>query len=1039
MLKTVNQSCEFNASIHNYRASQGVERLTDLIAEQGCGEEFFKRNFVTKGMSQLLREGFSRLAGQSSDGVFLLQQAMGGGKTHTMVALGLLAKYPHLRESILDSDVYANTKDLGEVRIAAFNGRNDPENFLWGELGDQLGIYEMQKYWKDGPKKIGQDDWKRMLSGKPTLIMLDELPPYLLGAKTTTVGKGSLLDLTIYNLSNLMSASLEMRDCMIVITNLDAAYGEESKQISKALELLGNEAKRQSRNITPVELSSDEIYQIIKRKLVDKLPSQDDIREVAEAYAKEVKKAERGGLVRQASIEQLTEQVMVTYPFHPSFKHIVAMFKENPDFRQTRGLMQFAARLIKSAVERDADDVYLIGAQHLDLSIDEVSSEIRSIAKDLHPAIAHDIYDGGNAIAEQVDAELGNDSGTQVAKMLLVSSLSRSINARLGLTEQELFEFLVSPNQKLEDLSKALQSFRERAWYAHKEDERIFIRETENLSRRIERIAKDVPANKIEDAFINHMKGALQPVSKKAYQQLLVTPKMDDIDLRGDRVLIVLKPDGNLPPEVLNNFFQYVDDKNNFLVLSGTDSLMAGAVDDRLRELYATEQVLSGLKSGDALYEEAQSRLNDIKNRFRSAVSHGYNKLYYPNADHNGSSSLVGATIDSGLTIGNKNEAELQIEDIISGIRCDNKLMLDVEDNWIAAWTMAETDLWPSSQKRTPWRDILMRARQKVEWMWLPFGRKGLERMREAAIAQGRWRQGSDGYIEKGPFAKEKASANVVLTENDFVNKTSVLQITPINAGNSPVIHVSESPDVDTSSPIVDDPECFTTKAGTLYFLVVDQEGVHESAEPTRWVAKLEMKHQPETIGTQRFVRLACSHAADISYTLDGSNPKEGTLYKSPIEIDNHATTIYFYAKSGAAEMRGQFAIPANGDTRVVVDKSKKAKLDENKKASLDSTEKSYEFINAFKGNDETTFKGVRVIIGDGENATNIRFGQREVTVSAIEKAIEGIRSALGNADENVIIKIQSGAGFSSGLEMEKFCEIAGIELKQGDFSQEGI
>jgi predicted AAA+ superfamily ATPase len=69
---------------------------------------------------------------------------------------------------------------------------------------------------------------------------------------------------------------------------------------------------------------------------------------VAEEYAQQVKKAEDAATSSPASIEQIAEQVRETYPFHPSFKHLVALFKENEGFRQTRGLMQFTARLLKS-------------------------------------------------------------------------------------------------------------------------------------------------------------------------------------------------------------------------------------------------------------------------------------------------------------------------------------------------------------------------------------------------------------------------------------------------------------------------------------------------------------------------------------------------------------------------------------------------------------------------------------------------------------------------------------------------------------------
>ena len=47
--------------------------------------------FITGGMRDLLRGTIERLAGKSSNAVFHLKQAMGGGKTHSMIALGLLA------------------------------------------------------------------------------------------------------------------------------------------------------------------------------------------------------------------------------------------------------------------------------------------------------------------------------------------------------------------------------------------------------------------------------------------------------------------------------------------------------------------------------------------------------------------------------------------------------------------------------------------------------------------------------------------------------------------------------------------------------------------------------------------------------------------------------------------------------------------------------------------------------------------------------------------------------------------------------------
>jgi len=54
MIKTVKQACRFNPVIQDYRMSQGIENLADLITDAGDGSEFFSRNFVTHGMEHTL-------------------------------------------------------------------------------------------------------------------------------------------------------------------------------------------------------------------------------------------------------------------------------------------------------------------------------------------------------------------------------------------------------------------------------------------------------------------------------------------------------------------------------------------------------------------------------------------------------------------------------------------------------------------------------------------------------------------------------------------------------------------------------------------------------------------------------------------------------------------------------------------------------------------------------------------------------------------------------------------------------------------------
>jgi Protein of unknown function (DUF499)/Fn3 associated len=1040
MIKSVRQACRFNSVIRDYRMSQGIENLADLIDDQGDGREFFERNFVTHGMEQLFREGLLRLSGKSDQAVFELTQAMGGGKTHMMIALGLLAKHPNLRMEVLNPELSARVT-LGEARIAAFNGRNNPDNYLWGEIATQLeGAEAIKPFWVNGPKAVDQRKWKEIIGDRPTLILLDELPPYLDNASTQVLGQGTLANMAVYSLSSLMSAALELPNCAIVVANLSGSYQAQTKALADAVSNLQQETRRQAMTITPVQLAGSEIYEILKKRLIDKLPDARVVAEVAEEYAQEVKRAEDGGYIVATSIEQIAEQARETYPFHPSFKHLVALFKENEGFRQTRGLMQFTARLLKSVEDRETDDVFLIGTQHLNLNDDQVRDEIERIAPKLLPAVTRDIADRGNAIAETIDHDLGADSARQVMTLLLASSLSRAVGGRIGLSESEQIEFLVAPHRKADEFQRALQRLREAAWYLHREDQRLFIKETENLSRLIERNAKEVPQPKIDQALINRLTGILTPERKVAYQDVQVLPRLDELKLSGPRTLIVIKPDGRMPPSELQRFFEYQQEKNNLLVLSGQDSLLADAVEGRLRELYAIEQIHRRQKVGDTLFEEARDRLEEAEGRFAKSLSAAYNRVYFPvNDSLDGQEKLGAVTIDQGLKLGQGDQsAETQIESLLATPRADYKLVRELtKDNIDEYFAQAEEFLWPSGteNRRAPWKDLVTRAKCSPIWPWMP-GVGGLDALRSEAIKQGRWRMGEDGYIEKGPFSADKATINVSVVSVKAETGETILSLTPRHGGDSPVVYWSAKQAVSPKDPKVEDLDNYATTLGTVWFWVKDPGGKYESGPPTRWLADLKIRHQIEPAGNKRLVRLEATPRADLFYSLDGSNPKDGKIYEAPFEIGPAGCRLLVFARAGEANKTADFQIQASGDKTVQIVDAKPARL-QGKRVSLDTTERVFAVIKRFREQAGTQFKGVRIEIGHAENTVSVRFQERAITAAIMEGIVSMLREVLGEHEAPVTLTIGDGIAFESGFDLKEFAKIAGIELKPGEVSQE--
>src|SRR5262249_39785145 len=162
---------------------------------------------ITAGMNRLFEAGLQRLPGKSDQAVFELTQAMGGGKTHTMVAVGLLGQNDALRKSVVPGvDAKSEVK---EAQMGALRGRNHPDHFLWGEIADQLGkSSEFKRYWQDGAKAPDENAWRKLLGEAPILILLDELPPFFDYAATQTVGAGNLAQVATAAFSNLFSAAL---------------------------------------------------------------------------------------------------------------------------------------------------------------------------------------------------------------------------------------------------------------------------------------------------------------------------------------------------------------------------------------------------------------------------------------------------------------------------------------------------------------------------------------------------------------------------------------------------------------------------------------------------------------------------------------------------------------------------------------------------------------------------------------------------------------------------------------------------------------
>ncbi len=273
-MRTLAESCKPRDSIFDTARRDTVLDLTDLIQGRIDPDTFFRENHITEGMRILLTEGFRRLEGKTTQGVSKLTQAMGGGKTHLLNALGLLAQYPDYRRLVM-GDFYTPAEHLGPVRVVAFSGReSDAPLGIWGAIAEQLGKKEQFADYYSPLSAPGQTAWVNLLKGEPLLILLDELPPYFEYAKSKGIGNSDLSVVTATALSNLLVAigKDELSNVCLVITDLKASYAGGSQQIIQALSELDRETGRTAMSLEPVRMNTDEFYQILRKRIFEQLP-----------------------------------------------------------------------------------------------------------------------------------------------------------------------------------------------------------------------------------------------------------------------------------------------------------------------------------------------------------------------------------------------------------------------------------------------------------------------------------------------------------------------------------------------------------------------------------------------------------------------------------------------------------------------------------------------------------------------------------------------------------------------------------------------
>ncbi|MCA1950497.1 MAG: DUF499 domain-containing protein [Treponema sp.] len=905
-MPVLQQTCKPRQSVFDRTRRDTVLNLSDLLQNRLDAEsahQFFSENYITAGMKVLIQKSFDRLSGkQDQPAAYLLSQAMGGGKTHSMIALGLLARYPEIRRALntdfhLGNDVY---------HVIGFDGRESDYPFgLWGALAEQLGEKEVFSSLYSPLQAPGVTSWVHLLKNKSVIILLDELPPYFNNARSIQIGSSNLAEVTATALSNLLVAANreELSRVVIVISDLSStAYTDGSLLINQALENFRQETQRNVVPIEPVATQGDEIFHILRTRLFETLPDNAIRDAVAVAYAKSVEQAKQMELTAETPAS-FASQIRESYPFHYSLRDLYGRFKANPGFQQTRGLLRLMRAVTANLWESGkAQEIELIHPNDIDLNVQELFNEFATINPSLTEAVRVDIANHGTSHAEQLDAKLGGGSQAQdAAKLLFVASLSNVQNPELGLHDSELIAWLCRPGRDVSRLkTDVLEQLPASAWYLHvSNDGRLYFKNVRNLAATLHSYVDSYNRETKIKELREYLGDLFKPIRGDVYQECLVLPNWDEAQPGIDKtVLIVTDPfsmTGNSQQIPLHQewlrFYENLEYKNRVLFLTGDRDTMEevlknAALLKAIRTILA-EQESEHLSERDPQRIEANKSKDRIKLSLRSAIQQTFSMVLYP------SSSGLRKEEIKFVFDANSFNGEDQIREALK--QCQK--FSDGSGN-IEGWIGKVEDRLFDNQNPVRWRDIKARAATKPNWpLHLP---RFLDDVKNHALRIGKWREEGE-LVRKGPFPKDPATVSIAVKSRDETTGITLLEIRPV--GGTKVLYEIGDQEPTPSSEVVTNYSSFETKDLRLTFKCIDENDPNRESKIVRWTNKITLQSRAFEQAGERYIELLTVPPVPIFYTTDGTDPKNhGVPYNGAFPIPSGCRVIQAIGKKDGIE-----------------------------------------------------------------------------------------------------------------------------------------
>jgi predicted AAA+ superfamily ATPase len=547
---------EFAADLAQVQRGDASKEYADPV-------EFFRRTYLTDGLTRLLESALRRLAGQpGGDPVIELQTNFGGGKTHSMLALhhvcghddpktlpGVdqimatvgLTSLPHIQRAVLvgtalsPSEVW--TRGGAETRT------------LWGELAWQLlgaDGYKLVEASDRNGVSPGSDLLHELLAAAaPCLILIDEWVAFvrqLYGGSGLPAGS---FDANITFAQALTEAVKATPGALLVaaLPQSRIEIGGEGGDVG--LELLKNTFGRIESSWRPA--SADEGFEIVRRRLFQPMAERESFAArdaVIKAFATMYRDS-GASFPSGCSEGDYRRRMEAAYPIHPElFDRLNNDWGSLERFQRTRGVLRLMANVIHCLWER-GDKSLMILPSSIPLDDALVQSRVTRLLEQRWDAIISADVDGETSKPLAIDREnpnLARYSATRrVARTIFMASAPTYGGPNPGIDDRRIRLGCAQPGETPGSFGDALRRLADGATYLYVDSGRYWFSVQPSVTRTADDRASALDADDVWAELISRLRAEKE---RGPFAAVHVVPENsgevpDEMEAR----LVVLGPD----------------------------------------------------------------------------------------------------------------------------------------------------------------------------------------------------------------------------------------------------------------------------------------------------------------------------------------------------------------------------------------------------------------------------------------------------------------------------------------------------------------